>query len=105
MNRLDPVVNEKYLTTAIYFPQNRVANLSLIKLDDEGPDRAPILRRSGNDAHVPDAGHGHIQSSRNRRCGQRQHVELSLQFLDLFLLLHTKALLFIDNEQAEFPEV
>ena len=42
-----------------------------------------------------------MQSTRNRRCGQRQHIEANAPFFQPLLLRHAEPLFFIDHQQSQ----
>ena len=52
-------------------------------------------------AEFPDARKTHVQRPGDRRCGQCQNIDIPLQFLQLFLVLHAEALLFIDDQESQ----
>ena len=54
-------------------------------------------RGRGDEAHVAHAAHGHLHGARDRRRGERQHVDLLAHVLELLLVLHAKALLLVDR--------
>ena len=74
------------------------------KRADEGADRAAVGGRRGDDRDVAQARHRHVQRARDRRRGQRQHVDLRAQLLEPLLVRHAEALLLVDDEQAEVLE-
>ncbi len=43
----------------------------------------------------------HLHGARNGRCRKREHVDLLAQVLELLLVLHAKALLLVDDDQAQ----
>ncbi len=103
-DRLDPVVDEEDLASSLDFPLDRLANLRHVELDHEGADRPAILRGSGHDAHVSHSRHGHVQRARNGSGGEREHIHLCPQALDLFLVLDSEPLLFIHHQESEVLE-
>ena len=48
--------------------------------------------------------HRHLQRARDRRRGQRQHVDLRAQLLEPLLVADAEALLLVDDQQAEVLE-
>ena len=68
--------------------------------DDERLDREPPLRRGGDHREVADALERHRERARDRRRGQRQHVDLGAQLLQLLLLPHAEAVLLVDDDEA-----
>ena len=49
-------------------------------------------------------GQRHLQRARDRRRGQRQHVDVGAQLLQPLLVLDAEVLLLVDDEQAEVAE-
>ena len=46
-----------------------------------------------------------FKRARNRRRGQRQHVDFGAQRLELLLVAHAEAVFFVDDDQAEILEM
>jgi len=67
----------------------------------KGLDRQAALRRGGDHAQVAQAFQRHAQGARDRRGGQRQHIDLGAQRLHGLLVAHAKAVLLVDDEQAQ----
>src|SRR5512141_2073408 len=42
-----------------------------------------------------------MERPRNRRCSERQHIGVELELLEPLLVLHAKAMLFVDDDEAE----
>lgn len=57
-------------------------------------------RRRLDERHVAHAAHGHLHRAGDGRCRKGQHVNLLAQVLEVLLVLHAKALLLIDDDQA-----
>ena len=51
--------------------------------------------------HLPDTRQAHLQGARNRRGGERQHIHVRPQSLDMLLVLHPKALFLIDDNEPQ----
>ena len=49
-------------------------------------------------------GERQLERARDRRGGEREHVDVGAQRLDALLVLHAEALLLVDDEQAEVVE-
>ena len=98
------VVQKENLSAAIQFALDGVANDALVVLRDDGFDRQPIVRRGFDRAHVARAGQREIKRARNGRGAQREHIHQLAQHLELFLVHHAEALLFVDDDQAEIFE-
>ena len=98
---LDAVGHVVHLTAAAHLQANRRTHhigVVLPHVHDHGT--APGRRRS-DQAHVAHAARGHLHGSRNGRCRKREHVDLLAQVLELLLVLHAKALLLVDDHQAQ----
>ena len=105
VDRLDAVVDEVDLAAALELGADGARDDLLVELDDVGLDRQAILRRRLDDRHVADAGERHVQRARNRRRRHRQHVDALAQLLDPLLVRDAEALLLVDDQQAEIPEL
>ena len=81
--------------------QDRLAHHHRIEGQDEGAHRQPVDRRRGDHAHLAHAGQRQLQGARDRRRGQRQHMDIGLELLQPLLLRHAEMLLLVDDEQAE----
>ncbi len=92
-------MNKENLTLSNQLSSYRGSDLLLGVAANKSEDRMPLLRRSGKRGHLPDAGNGHLQGSRNRSSTHRQDINVGLQLLKLLLVLNTKALLFIDDHK------
>ena len=49
--------------------------------------------------------HRHLQRARDRRGGEREHVDVGAQLLELLLVGDAEALLLVDDHQAEALEL
>ena len=99
------VVQEIDLPAALQFAQHGFADHALAVAADEGLDREALLRRGGDHREVAQAFERHRQRARDRRGGQRQHVDLGAQRLQRFLLAHAEAVFLVDDDQAEALEL
>ena len=63
-----------------------------------------ILGRRVDEREVTDAGERHLERARDRRRGERQHVDVRAPLLDPLLVLHAEPLLLVDDEQADVLE-
>ena len=98
---LDAVGHVIHLAAAAHLQANRRAHHVGIVLSHVHDHGAAPGRRRGDQAHVAHAARGHLHGSRNRRCRKREHVNLLAQVFELLLVLHTKALLFVDDHHAQ----
>ena len=76
----------------------------VVEAADERADREPVGRRRRDDRELAQPGHRHVQRARDRRRGQRQHVDLRAQLLEPLLVGDAEALLLVDDQQAEVLE-
>ena len=104
LDGMNPVVEEIDLPVARHFPLDGLADHALVVGRDDGLDRMPVGRRGLDRAHVARAGQREIKRARNRRGGERQHIDQPEKLLEFLLLLHAEALLLVDDDQAEILE-
>jgi hypothetical protein len=106
LDGLDLVVQEVDLPAALELAQHRLADGAVAAfVAHEGLDRQPALRRGGDDRQVAQAFQRHAQRARDRRGGQRQHVDLGAQGLHRLLVAHAEAVLLVDDQQAQALEL
>ena len=105
VDRLDPVVDDIYLATALQLVRDGAADHLGIELHDVGLDRQPILRRRFDDRHVADADERHVQRPRDWRRRHRQDVHALAELLDLFLVRDAETLLLVDDQKPEIAEL
>ena len=98
---LDAVGHVVHLTAAAHLQANRRAHHVGVVLSHVHDYGAAPGRRRRDQAHVAHAARGHLHGSRNRRCRKREHVNLLAQVLELLLVLHAKALLLVNDHQAQ----
>ena len=98
---LDAVGHVVHLTAAAHLQANRRTHHVGVVLSHVHDHGAAPGRRRGDQAHIAHAARGHLHGSRNRRCRKREHVNLLTQVLELLLVLHAKALLLVDDHQAQ----
>ena len=98
---LDAVGHVIHLTAAAHLQANRRTHHVGVVLPHVHDHGTTPGRRRGNQAHVAHAARGHLHGSRNRRCREREHVDLHAQVFELLLVLHTKALLLVDDHHAQ----
>ena len=102
---LDARADIEGLAAAIFLAQQRFAHHERIERRHEGAHRQPVDRRRGDDRKVAHAGERQLQGARDRRRGQRQHVHLGAQRLELLLVRDAEMLLLVDHQQAEVLEL
>ena len=76
-NVLDPIVNEVHLTAAFDLAQAGFADNDFVPLADKRLHGEPVGGRCCDQRHVAQSTERHVQRSRDRRCRQRQHVDLA----------------------------
>ena len=94
-------MQEEGLAAALELALDRVADQVLVVGADVGADRAAALGRGLDRRDVAQPGQAHLQGARDRRCRERQHVDLELQLAQQLLLLDAEALLLVDDDEAE----
>ena len=97
---LDAVGHVVHLTAAAHLQANRRTHHVGVVLPHVHDHGTTPGRRCGDQAHVAHSARGHLHGSRNRRCREREHIDLLAQVLELLLVLHTKALLLVNDHQA-----
>ena len=93
------------LAAAILLAQQRLADGHAVERRDEGAHGQPIDRRRGDQAHVAHAGQGELQGARDRRGGQRQHMDVGAQLLQPLLVGDAEMLLLVDDQETEVLEL
>ena len=103
-DRIDTVIYIIDLPASCQFAGDRFPYQFLIVFHHKRLDRETVLRSFFQYAHVPDPDQTHVQGTRDR-CGcERQHIHILFHLLDLFLMSHAEALLFIHDQQTELLE-
>ena len=102
---LDAGDHAEDLAAAEALALDRLAEHHPVPGHDEGAHRQPIDRRRGDDAHLPHAGQRQLQGARDRRRGQRQHMDVGLQRLQLLLVGDAEMLLLVDDHQPQLGEL
>ncbi len=97
---LDARTDVERLAAAIAFAQQRLAHHQRIERRDEGAHREAIDRRRRDDREVAHAGERELQRARDRRRGQREHMHLGAQLLELLLVRDAEMLLLVDDRGA-----
>jgi hypothetical protein len=100
-NRPHLVVHVEHLAAAQGLAQHRLLDERRIVFAHESSDRQAPRRWRGNDRQVAQPAERHVQRTRYRRRGQGQDVDLGAQRLDRVLLAHAKAVLLVDDQEAE----
>ena len=89
-----------HLTFSLQLTSNSCGNKVRVVLAHHHLNRLSTRRWRQNQAHVTHAAHGHLHGARNWRCRERQHVYLLAHVFELLFVLYSKALLFVDDNQA-----
>ena len=95
------VVHVEHLTLAQQLAPDRFRGGVVVVLAHVGEDRLAVFGRRVHEREVADAGERQLQRARDRRGGEREHVDVGAHVLDALLVLHAEALLLVDDEQAE----
>ena len=103
--RLDRVVEIKHLTAAAQLTLYRVDDDYIVVLEHVCLDRQTVAGRLVKHRYIAYPRHCHVESARDRRCAERENVNVPRRLLYLFFLRHTEALLLIDDEQTEIVEL
>ena len=98
---LDAVGHVVHLSAATHLQANRRAHHVGVVLPHVHDHGAAPSRRRGNQAHIAHAARGHLHGTRDGRGRKREHVNLLAQVLELLLVLHAKALLLVNDHQAQ----
>ena len=78
LDRFDAVVDEKDLAVAREFELDGGSDDALGKLHDLRVDRETVARRRFDHRHIAHPEQRHIQRARDRRCRERQDIDLFL---------------------------
>ena len=102
---LDARADIEGLAAAVFLAQQRLAHHQRIERRHESAHRQAVDRRRGDDRQIAHAGQRQLQSARDRRRGQRQHMHFRAQRLELLLVRDAEMLLLVDHQQAEVLEL
>ena len=102
---LDAVVDEEDLPVAAHLEVYRLADNIGIEAFHLGLHRIAVGRRRGDAAQVAGSHQRELQSSRYRRGGHRQRIDVGLQLAQLLFHGDTELLLLVNDEQTEIFEV
>ncbi len=98
-------MDEVHLAAAAQLLIDRRADQLGIEMRHHGVNRQAILGRRLDHAHIANAQQRHVQRARNGRGAHGQHVHVLAHLLEAFLVADAEALLFIDHQQAQVPEL
>ena len=85
--------------------QQRLAHHHVVPFHHVGAHREAIDRRGLDGRQLAQARHRHLQRARDRRGGEREHVDVGAQLLELLLVGDAEALLLVDDDEAEVLEL
>ena len=99
------VVQEQHLSAARPFAQQCFADQGFVlALREVCLNLLTTFGRDGEGGDVAQARDGHVQRARDWRRRKRQQVHLGAQLLEVLLVGHAKALLFIHHDEAQALE-
>ena len=96
----DPGADEKRLPAAVFLAQDRLADDHRVIGQNEGAHRQPVHWRRRDQAHFAKPRQRLLQSPRDRRRRQGQHMDVGLQFLQPLLVGDAEMLLLVDDQEA-----
>ena len=102
---LDARADIEGLAAAITLAQQRLAYDHRIERRDEGAHREPIDRRRGDNRKIAHTRQRELQRARDRRRGERDHMDLGAQLLEPFLVGHAEMLLLVDDDKTQVTEL
>ena len=89
------------LTAAPYLTVDCLSYHFIVVLGNKCLNRHPVYRRFLNDAHIPDSYKAHMKRSGDRRCTQRQNVNIFLELFNFFFVRNSKPLLLINYQKPQ----
>ncbi len=105
VDRFDAIMNEVDLAAAFQLHLDGGTHQLLVELGDDGLDGHAIFGRSLDHAHVAQADQRHMQCTRDGSGGHRQHIDVGSHLLQPLFVTDTKALFFVDDQQAKVLEL
>src|SRR5208283_4108971 len=96
-----PVMDEKYLAIPSQFSIDSLLYSFAGIGGYDTPDCNSFLRRGLNSSDLPDARQRHMQCPWNRRCCEGKDIDPLFKLFKPLLLGHTKAVLFVDDQQPD----
>ena len=89
------------LSAPAQFSVDRLPDCLLIILHNIGLNRHSVHRRFLKDTHITNSNEAHMQSTRNRRCCQSQHIYILFQLLDFLFMRNPETLFLIDDQKSK----
>ena len=102
---LDLVVQKVALPAALEFAQHRLADHARAFVAHKGLDGQAALGCGGDHTQIAQAFQSHAHGARDRGGGEREHVDFGAQGFHGLFVTHTKAVLFVDDQEAQVLEV
>ncbi len=104
LDGIHPVVEVEDLSPPAQLLAHRLGDDGLAVLQHVGLHRVAVLGGLLDDAHVPDAAHGHVQGPGDGGGGKGEHIHAGAQLLEPLLVGHPEPLLLVDDAKAQVPE-
>ncbi len=98
-------MHEEHLAAAFHLPQDSLAHQPWAVRPDVSNDRQAFRRRCVDHRNIPHPGKRHVQRAGDGCGSQREHVDFGAQLLEVFLVGHTEALFFVNDQQAQVLEL
>ena len=93
------------LSAALEFAQHSFADHAIALAAHKSLDGQAPLRRGRNHAQVAQTFQSHAQGARNRRGGEREHIDLGAKGLHGLFVTHAKAVFLVNDEQPQALEL
>ena len=103
-DRVNTIVHPKHLAFTQQLSSNGLGCHSIVVRSHVSAYRLSVGRWRVQQRHVANANQTHLQRARYRRCRHGEHVNVGAHHLHRLFVLHTKALFFVDHEQAQVFE-
>ena len=100
----DTIVYIIHLPTSCKLSVYRLANHLIVMFRHKCLNRDSVYRWFFKHTHIPYSDKAHVKRSWYRRCTERKNINIIFQFLDFFLVCHTKTLLLVYYEKSEVFE-
>src|SRR5215472_3246308 len=98
------VMQKEYLPLPFQLAINRSANDSFVVSGDDCLYRQTVQRRSLDCGHVFYAYERKVESARNRRSRERQHINQLEELFEFLLVQNAESLFLVDHHQGEIFE-
>ena len=99
------VVQKVDLPAALEFAQHGFADHAIALAAHKSLDGQTPLRCRSDYAEVAQAFQSHAQGARNRRGGEREHIDLGAKGLHGLFVTHAKAMFLVNDEQTQALEL